>query len=146
MEMRPTWFGVLIIVSCMTFAAHGQEEFQDPVVCYECLDSAHNTTCGQPVTEDDLDSLGSVTCKKGACIKWTYYKNHELLMRRTCSENINLNIHLDHVCRSERTGNGYLCMCEDDMCNHARTLVCSKHWTMIMLSLLLPFIVAQTQR
>ena len=43
----------------------------------------------------------------------------KLVMRRTCSLEININIHLDSVCRYEKYGNGYLCMCDSDDCNAA---------------------------
>ena len=53
------------------------ETISDPVLCYECMDSAYNTSCGEPRTVEDLESLGTIQCKRGACIKWTYYKNRE---------------------------------------------------------------------
>jgi len=45
----------------------------------------------------------------------------ELIMRRTCSLEININIHLNHVCQDESYGNGYLCMCDKDLCNGAES-------------------------
>ena len=44
-------------------------------------------------------------------------------MHRTCTEEIPLNIMLIHVCKTERNGNGYLCMCPDDLCNVAPSLI-----------------------
>jgi len=48
-----------------------------PIECYNCLDKLFNTTCGDPRTDDELDILDTITCKTGACVKWTYYKNSE---------------------------------------------------------------------
>ena len=59
----------------------------DPITCYQCRDFAENTTCANPVPvepdpEVELDlwvtlapDLPTITCKKGACVKWTYYLN-----------------------------------------------------------------------
>ena len=39
-------------------------------------------------------------------------------MHRTCSERHDFRIMMiDGVCRSERNGNGYLCMCGKHLCN-----------------------------
>ena len=45
-----------------------------------------------------------------------------LYMRRTCSARMShfKIMMIDGVCRSERTGNGYLCMCGKHLCNSAR--------------------------
>ena len=40
-----------------------------------------------------------------------------LLIRRTCSENMNIQMHLNHVCQTESYGNGELCMCSSNLCN-----------------------------
>ncbi|ELU16097.1 hypothetical protein CAPTEDRAFT_214596 [Capitella teleta] len=95
------------------------QEFSDPIECYLCKDKAYNTTCGEPTTEEELEEMDKVHCKKGACIKWTFYKNHELMMLRTCSEKIRINLLFDNVCHTERNGNGYLCLCPHNMCNTA---------------------------
>ena len=59
----------------------------DPITCYQCRDLAENTTCSNPLPvepdpEVEVDplvtlapDLPTITCKKGACIKWTYYLN-----------------------------------------------------------------------
>ena len=47
------------------------------IECYNCVDRMSNTTCGEPKTNKDLGSLDTITCKHGACIKWTYYKSSE---------------------------------------------------------------------
>ena len=44
------------------------------------------------------------------------------MMQRTCSEKVNMHIPLNTVCRTERNGNGYLCMCAKDHCNSAPSL------------------------
>lgn len=104
---------------CLFAPGEAQEGFTEPIECFECLDKAHNTTCGTSSDPVQLLELGTIKCKRGACVKWTYYRNRELQMRRTCSEMININIHLDNVCRRERNGNGYLCMCNLEFCNKA---------------------------
>lgn len=39
-------------------------------------------------------------------------------MERTCSNELNFHITMiDGVCRTERNGNGYLCMCGKHLCN-----------------------------
>ena len=51
--------------------------FSGPITCYSCIDLAYNTTCGEPATPDEIESLPTIECKRGACVKWTYYKNSE---------------------------------------------------------------------
>ena len=53
-------------------------------------------------------------------------------MHRTCSEELPLNIMLNSVCKTERNGNGYLCMCEDDLCNGSSNLIGHKLITMVL--------------
>ena len=61
----------------------------------------------------------------------------QLILHRTCSEELPLNIMLNSVCKTERNGNGYLCMCEDDLCNGTTNLIGYKLTTMVVLLTLL---------
>jgi len=60
-----------------------------------------------------------------ACI---HYENvltsDQLYMHRTCSLRLKQFkiMMIDGVCRSERTGNGQLCMCGRNLCNSAQTV------------------------
>ncbi len=61
----------------------------DPITCYKCKDLAENTTCANPVPmsrdpEEEYEpwvtmgpDLPTISCKRGACVKWTYYQNSE---------------------------------------------------------------------
>lgn len=54
-------------------------------------------------------------------------------MIRTCSADLNFHLTLiDGVCRTERNGNGYLCMCGKHLCNAAQPLA-GPVWTLGML-------------
>ena len=55
-------------------------------------------------------------------------------MIRTCSADLNFYLTLiDGVCRTERSGNGYLCMCGKHLCNAANPLVGGPGWTLAIL-------------
>ena len=46
--------------------------------------------------------------------------SERLEMIRTCSDRLNFKLTMiDGVCRTERNGNGYLCMCGKNKCNSA---------------------------
>ncbi|KAK2146107.1 hypothetical protein LSH36_632g01076 [Paralvinella palmiformis] len=69
-----------------------------------------------------MDILTIVTCLIGflCCIYYAEGQEdffYQLRMRRTCSEMLNINIQLTDVCKTERYGNGILCMCPSDFCN-----------------------------
>ena len=50
-----------------------------------------------------------------------FFISDKLYMHRTCSARMShfKIMMIDGVCRSERTGNGYLCMCGKHLCNSA---------------------------
>ena len=49
--------------------------FTDAIECYECEDSAYNTTCADPTVPDEFVNMTTIKCKTGACVKWTFYHN-----------------------------------------------------------------------
>ena len=65
-----------------SFLTHDFVSISDAVTCYECTGKAVNSTCGDPFIIEDGVVPNITKCKKGACIKWTYYKNgkYELYM------------------------------------------------------------------
>ena len=47
-----------------------------------------------------------------------------LMMIRTCSSDLSFDLTMiDGVCRSERSGNGYICMCGKHLCNSATLMI-----------------------
>ena len=60
-----------------------------------------------------------------------------LMMERTCSEKVELLIPLNQVCRTERNGNGYLCMCAKDFCNGASTIYSSGYFYILSIGMTL---------
>ena len=99
-------------------------DFSKPISCYQCYDKAENTTCSHPPTVEfgEASPLPTVQCQRGACVKWAFYKQHKLMIQRTCSEKIDIRILLAEACMYEKRGNGYLCMCAGDNCNTASHL------------------------
>ncbi|GFN87958.1 protein quiver [Plakobranchus ocellatus] len=96
-----------------------QNDFSDPITCYICNGTASNSTCADPIDVDD-PSVTQKECDRGICLKWTKYKGRVLQMIRTCSSDLNFHLTMIHdVCRTERNGNGKLCMCGKHLCNGA---------------------------
>ncbi|CAG5122916.1 unnamed protein product [Candidula unifasciata] len=63
-------------------------------------------------------SVSTKVCDRGICLKWTKYREGVLQMIRTCSADLDFHLTMiDGVCRTERNGNGYLCMCGKHLCN-----------------------------
>ncbi|KAK7492726.1 hypothetical protein BaRGS_00016031, partial [Batillaria attramentaria] len=92
-----------------------------PITCYMCRGRADNSTCADPVDPRDNPHLVERECINGACLKWTKYENGILQMIRTCSADLNFHLTMiDGVCRTERNGNGFLCMCGKHLCNTAQ--------------------------
>ncbi|KAL8561879.1 hypothetical protein ACOMHN_046669 [Nucella lapillus] len=107
----------------------------DPIVCYTCRGPAVNSTCADPVDPRTNSDLVEKTCNNGVCLKWTKYERGRLQMIRTCSAELNFHLTMiDGVCRTERNGNGYLCMCGKHLCNAARPLVGSSWGLAILLA------------
>ena len=53
----------------------------DSIECYHCYDRAVNTTCADPTNgkvwnpKKELGVIPIINCRKGACVKWAYYRN-----------------------------------------------------------------------
>ncbi|XP_012944992.1 protein quiver [Aplysia californica] len=99
----------------------GQDDYSVPIKCYTCEGAAENSTCADPLDVNHSEiQAGIKTCEQGICLKWTKYKQGKLQMIRTCTADLNFHLTMiDGVCRTERNGNGYLCMCGKNMCNMA---------------------------
>ncbi|XP_045208055.2 protein quiver-like [Mercenaria mercenaria] len=113
---------ILVTMDCV----RGQvDDYSDPISCYYCFGPAENSTCADPVNpkEDKGKTLTVIDCDNGICLKWTHYYKNVLYMHRTCSNKLNdfKIMMIDGVCRSEREGKGYLCMCGRHLCNSADT-------------------------
>ncbi|KAH3705222.1 protein quiver-like [Dreissena polymorpha] len=120
--------------------AKGQDEdYSDPIKCFYCFGLAENSSCADPVDPkvDKDKSLQVIECESGICLKWTHYYERQLYMHRTCSHRLPdfKIIMINGVCRSERTGNGNLCMCSKNLCNAAGTNYSNR---CVLLILLLP--------
>lgn len=66
-------------------------------------------------------------------LRTAFLLSDELMLYRTCSTRLPLNIMLHSVCKTERNGNGYLCMCATDLCNAAPALTPSRAQPIIAL-------------
>lgn len=123
------WINVVISVLtlglfCWTAAA--QNDYSGPIKCFYCFGEAVNSSCADPVNPrtEKGKSLEVIECEHGVCLKWTHFWQNKLYMRRTCSARMThfKIMMIDGVCRSERTGNGYLCMCGKHLCNSSTRL------------------------
>ncbi|XP_070174390.1 UPAR/Ly6 domain-containing protein qvr-like [Littorina saxatilis] len=98
-------------------------DFSNPIVCYTCRGPAVNSSCADPVEPRLNVHLVEKECNNGVCVKWAKYERGVLQIIRTCSAELNFHLTMiDGVCRTERNGNGYLCMCGTHLCNTARRL------------------------
>lgn len=87
------------------------------ITCYKCMGTLVNSSCADPFS---VENKSVKECPQGLCIKWTRKLNGVWYMERTCSDDLTIFINLiDRVCRTERNGNGYLCMCGKRLCNSA---------------------------
>ncbi|KAL4228539.1 hypothetical protein ACF0H5_011589 [Mactra antiquata] len=113
----------MVILLAVELVKGDVDDYSDPIQCYYCFGPAVNSSCADPVfpKEDKGKTLVPIECQSGICLKWTRYYNNELYMHRTCSHRLKAFkiMMIDGVCRSERTGNGYLCMCGRHLCNSA---------------------------
>lgn len=114
----------VLVVGLSVRSATAQNDYSGPIKCYYCFGDADNSSCADPVNprKEKGKTLEVIECEHGVCLKWTHYWNNKLYMRRTCSARMShfKIMMIDGVCRSERTGNGYLCMCGKHLCNGAR--------------------------
>ncbi|KAH9523889.1 hypothetical protein Btru_047331, partial [Bulinus truncatus] len=93
-----------------------------PIRCYICDGAAENSTCSDPIDVNHSE-VGTKECTRGICLKWTKYRGGVLRMIRICSEDLDFQlVKIDGVCRTERNGNGYLCMCGKHLCNSIPSL------------------------
>lgn len=128
MEFKVVAIATVVMLAVVTIGeVQGQEDdYTDPIKCFYCFGQAHNSTCADPVhpKEDKGKSLHVIECESGICLKWTHTYDNVLYMHRTCSHRLkDFNIMMiDGVCRSERDGKGYLCMCGKHLCNSTETL------------------------
>ncbi|WAR04184.1 QVR-like protein [Mya arenaria] len=117
----------------------GTLEVAQPIRCFYCFGPAENSTCADPVDprEDKGKTLEVIQCESGICLKWKHYYNSELYMHRTCSHRLKRFkiMMIDGVCRSERSGNGDLCMCGKNLCNDAVSVTPSLTSVLFMTSL-----------
>ncbi|RUS81328.1 hypothetical protein EGW08_010895 [Elysia chlorotica] len=103
---------VLVAVLATGFA---QNDFSESIQCYKCKGEASNSSCADPV---DTEKIGQKKCNRGICLKWTKYEGNILQIYRSCSSDLNFQLTMiDGVCRTERNGNGWLCMCGKRLCN-----------------------------
>ncbi|XP_059143051.1 protein quiver-like [Physella acuta] len=108
-----------LVLLFLLFAGQGAtiDDYSNPINCYICNGTAENSTCSDPL---DVNHSGVMIkeCIKGICLKWTKYKGGVLQMIRQCSADLDFHLTMiDGVCRTERNGNGYLCMCGKHRCN-----------------------------
>lgn len=118
-------FFTVFVFGLSGWPVKAQNDYSGPIKCYYCFGEADNSSCADPVNpRKDKGSLEVIECEHGICLKWTSYWHNKLYMRRTCSARLTSFkiMMIDGVCRSERTGNGYLCMCGKHLCNSARNL------------------------
>uniref|UniRef100_A0A1I8HE29 Protein quiver n=1 Tax=Macrostomum lignano TaxID=282301 RepID=A0A1I8HE29_9PLAT len=109
---------LLLLGSLIPLGTGDEADFSDHITCYECEGQLGNSTCSTPGV--DIDKvLNQVSCVRGGCLKWAYYKNSQLQLVRTCSLRVNMSIYLHSACRQERRGNGFICICPNDLCNSA---------------------------
>ncbi|XP_074653035.1 UPAR/Ly6 domain-containing protein qvr-like [Tubulanus polymorphus] len=94
-----------------------QQEYGGDIDCFKCEGLAGNSTCSSFENSTTSDEIFLKTCRGGVCVKWTHYREGRLILERTCSNDLNLNLLLSEGCRRERSGNGYLCMCGSHSCN-----------------------------
>jgi hypothetical protein len=108
--------GVLLLLLFLREAA-SQDDYSGQIQCYTCEGTAENSTCSDPV---DKVNMVKQVCDRGICLKWTKYRGGILQMIRTCSADVDFHLTMiDGVCRTERNGNGFLCMCGKHLCNSA---------------------------
>ncbi|XP_060591511.1 protein quiver-like [Ruditapes philippinarum] len=117
---------VTMVIMVTMDSVRGQvDDYSDPISCYYCFGPAENSSCADPVNpkEDKGKTLTVIDCDNGICLKWTHYYGDVLYMHRTCSDRLNdfRIMMIDGVCRSEREGHGYLCMCGRHLCNSAES-------------------------
>uniref|UniRef100_A0A1I8GRN5 Protein quiver n=1 Tax=Macrostomum lignano TaxID=282301 RepID=A0A1I8GRN5_9PLAT len=94
-------FLLLLLGSLIPLATGDEADFSDHITCYECEGQLGNSTCSTPGV--DIDKvLNQVSCVRGGCLKWAYYKNSQLQLVRTCSLRVNMSIYLHSACRQER--------------------------------------------
>ncbi|XP_071103956.1 UPAR/Ly6 domain-containing protein qvr-like [Haliotis cracherodii] len=110
----------IILLSWNVAPSSAQDDYTEPITCYICAGRAINSTCSDPI-DVKRKELKKKDCGKGICLKWTFYKENVLYLQRTCSADLNFHLTMiDGVCRTERNGNGYLCMCGKNLCNVAK--------------------------
>ncbi|XP_014778127.1 protein quiver isoform X2 [Octopus bimaculoides] len=132
----------LISLGCY-ICVKAQDDFSSPVTCYKCMGTMVNSSCADPV---NVNNISMKECPQGLCIKWTRKLGGVWYMERTCSDDLTIYISLiDRVCRTERNGNGYLCMCGKHLCNAANSPVTESLYikTIAVTALSLIFMVLQ---
>ncbi|CAL1542582.1 unnamed protein product [Lymnaea stagnalis] len=108
-----------VLLFFLLFAGQGAtiDDYSDPIKCYICDGTAENSTCSDPIDLNHSE-VRTKECDKGICLKWTKYRGGVLQMIRVCSADLDFHLTMiDGVCRTERNGNGYLCMCGKHLCN-----------------------------
>lgn len=117
------WISLVVLVFGYFMCANTQDDFSSPITCYKCMGTLVNSSCSDPF---NVENKSVKDCPQGLCIKWTRKLNGVWYMERTCSDDLTIFINLiDRVCRTERNGNGYLCMCGKRLCNSANHPVIS---------------------
>lgn len=104
--------------------------------CYECdSNNPEHWYCDDPFNSSHADLK---TCV-GPCVKWVQKpKDGNMTVKRTCSTKMDIRMPISHVCMMEsRPGDGHLCFCNRDKCNHATSLHhIHSHFAAFLLSLL----------
>ncbi|KAK3745878.1 hypothetical protein RRG08_015605 [Elysia crispata] len=108
---------LLLVFIAVLGSGLAQNDFSDPIMCYKCDGEAMNSSCADPV---EVDTIDQKKCNRGICLKWTKYVGTVLQIYRSCSSDLNFQLTMiDGVCRTERNGNGWLCMCGKHLCNRS---------------------------
>lgn len=134
---------IIFIAYCLTFTDANSEQCCKKFECFEC-DSRYDKRCGESF---NLTRENAVTllCNE-YCVKLKHFINNEYHYVRTCSSTLkDVYIKKTHVCYTTMThDDGYLCFCDDDLCNHSpsvySSLFNSRHkYQYLSVLLMLPF-------